>query len=91
MRYVQPLHRYLFSLSVKERVAFARRVGSNKSHLHNIAYGLKPCSAELAVAIERETGGLVPVEVTRPKVDWAYIRGSARPKQRRARVRELAA
>ncbi len=60
------------SLSILERLAFAGRVKSTKGHLQNIAYGYRPCSPVLAVAIELETKG----EVTRQELlpnDWRQL------------------
>lgn len=59
-------------LSISERLAFAVRVKSTKGHLQNIAYGYRPCSPVLAVAIEFETKG----EVTRQELlpnDWKQL------------------
>jgi DNA-binding transcriptional regulator YdaS (Cro superfamily) len=48
------LKTYLFSLSVEDREAFAKKCGTSRFHLQNAAYG-KPINAKLAVAIERES------------------------------------
>lgn len=39
------------------REAFASRCGVALGHIRNVMYGTRDCSAELAVAIERESGG----------------------------------
>lgn len=54
-----------------ERESFAVACGSTLGHLQNIGYGYKPCSAALAVAIERVSGGAV----TRPELvpEWRDI------------------
>lgn len=62
------------SLSVPERASFALRCNTTKGHLGNVAYGCRRCAAELAVAIERESGGRVRAEATCPDVDWSVIR-----------------
>lgn len=52
---------YLLSLPVKERETFARRCGTSYAHLRNVAYRQKPCAQELAIAVEKESGGSVSV------------------------------
>ncbi|RTL35399.1 MAG: hypothetical protein EKK49_07435 [Rhodocyclaceae bacterium] len=69
---------YLFKLPVAERVLFARRCKSTYGHLRNVAYGHKPCSAELAMEIERESKRAVPCESLCPGADWAVVRNSGR-------------
>lgn len=65
---------FWLSLSVAERPDFASRCETTAGHLRNIAYGSKPCAEKLAIAIERESGGVVRCESLRPDVDWAYLR-----------------
>ena len=62
------------SIPTDERDAFAARCNTTRGHLGNVAYGIKPCAAGLAVAIERESRGKVRAEVTCPDVDWSVIR-----------------
>lgn len=68
---------YLFGMPMDHRIAFARRCGTSYGHLRNVAYGQKPCAAELAIRVELESGGAVCCEALRPDVDWAYLRGTA--------------
>lgn len=70
------LKSFYMSLSVIERDDFARRCNTTRAHLTNISYGLKSCGESLAICIERESGGVVRCEDTRPDVDWAYLRGT---------------
>jgi hypothetical protein len=59
------LKTFLKSLPDDEaRAAFALRCESTLGHVRNVSYGLRPCSTELAVAIERESDGAV----TRPEL-----------------------
>lgn len=64
--------------SDEKREAFARSCGTTLNYLKLIAYNRngkgKRASASLAVEVDRESGGLVPVEVLRPDVDWDYVR-----------------
>lgn len=72
------LKKYLFSMQVSEREQFAVRCGSTYGHLRNVAYGHKPCSAELAMEIERESGAAVRCEILCPGADWATVRNAPR-------------
>lgn len=49
------LKTFIFSLTVPEREAFAKKCDTSRHHLQNAAYGYKPIGAKLAVAIERES------------------------------------
>lgn len=62
---------FWLSMSVAERGAFARRCGTTFSHLRNVAYGQKSAAPELAIAIEKESGGEVRAELMRP--DCAHL------------------
>lgn len=79
----QLLLTFLNSLSPADREAFAERCNTSVGHLKNVAYGYKPCSAELAIAVERETVRQVTCESLCPDVDWAYVRGTTKSAPRR--------
>ena len=49
------LKKLLLSLPLAERKRFAAACESSLGHLQNVMYGYKPCQAELASAIERES------------------------------------
>lgn len=51
------LKTYFFSLEPDDREGFARRCGTTRGHMQNVAYGYREPSTELAVAIERESAG----------------------------------
>lgn len=73
------LRDYLRSLPGDDaREAFAAASGTTLNYLKLIAYNRsgkgKRAGAALAVRIDRASGGMVPVEVLRPDVDWAYLR-----------------
>jgi DNA-binding transcriptional regulator YdaS (Cro superfamily) len=72
------LEAFLKTMTLKERAVFAERCDTSSGHLHNIAYGCKPCREALAIKIERESAGRVIVEELRPDVDWAVIRGKCK-------------
>lgn len=60
-----------------EREDFAKRCGSSVGYLNLVASGNARAGEGLAINIERESAGKVPVETTRPDVDWAVIRATA--------------
>lgn len=41
--------------------------------------GLRKLPADLCIQIEKTTSGAVRCEDLRPDVDWAYLRGTAKP------------
>lgn len=51
---------YLAARSIKP-ADFARRIGCDRSNFHRIVKGDAKPSLALAVAIERETAGVIPV------------------------------
>ncbi|OLU23102.1 hypothetical protein BVH03_23015 [Pseudomonas sp. PA15(2017)] len=56
---------------------FAACCGTSLGQLKQVAYGHRRASAALSISLDRETGGRVPCEETRPDIDWAYLRGKA--------------
>lgn len=66
------LKTFLSDMTVVDRESFAKRCDSTRGVLQNIMYGVRPCSAELAVAVERESGGVVRRWDLRPD-DWWRI------------------
>ena len=64
----------------KKREEFAVRVGTTLGQLKQMAYGNRPCKAEYAINIDRESKGKVPMSVIRPDVDWAYVGTAGRRK-----------
>ncbi|MDZ7892358.1 MAG: YdaS family helix-turn-helix protein [Rhodoferax sp.] len=53
------LKKFITPLSKAERELFASQCETTKGHLQNVMYGIKPCATNLAVLIERESGGKV--------------------------------
>ena len=62
------LKSFLSPLDAAARDKFAGRCKTSKGHLQNVMYGLKTCSTNLAVHIERESGGVVTRKELR--ADW---------------------
>ncbi len=71
------LYSYWQSLSAEGREQFAGRCGTTVPYMRHIVYGTRSVGGKLSVAIDRETGGRVPVESLSPDIDWAYIRGTS--------------
>lgn len=63
---------HLKSLPPDQREELARQCGTSVGHLRNMSYGYRPCSPELAAAIERHTQGAVTRQELRP-TDWHLI------------------
>lgn len=53
------LKTFFFGLPQEEREMFARKCSTSVGHIRNVAYGDRTASVELAVSIERESGGQV--------------------------------
>jgi len=62
---------YLRPLSTQQRTELAQRAGTSFLHLRNVAFSSKKCGIPLAVALERETGGVVRRWDLRD--DWALL------------------
>ena len=61
--------------------AFASRCSTSSGQLKQIAYGNRRASAQLCIAIERESCCAVRCEVLRPDIEWSFIRGTAEPNE----------
>lgn len=72
------LHSFLSSMDMDQRQAFAAGTGYSLRSLENVGYKTAAAGPKMAIAIERESGGLVPVELICPDADWSYIRGTAK-------------
>ncbi|WP_324710120.1 transcriptional regulator [Pseudomonas citronellolis] len=70
---------YIKQLQSKTDVdELASKCGTSVGQLKQVAYGHRRASASLAIDLDRETGGVVACEETRPDIDWAYLRGRQR-------------
>ena len=63
------LKTYLSPLNTEERDAFSAKCLTTRGHLQNVMYGIRPCATDLAVNVERESGGAVRRWDLRPD-DW---------------------
>jgi DNA-binding transcriptional regulator YdaS (Cro superfamily) len=71
---MESLRSYLNSLPVPEQEAYAERCGTSLGYLRKVISLKVRVREALAIALERESGGAVSVDETRPDVDWAYLR-----------------
>ena len=69
---------YLKSLDLPARQGFASRCDTSVDYLFQLGRGDRKTKIQLAVTIERESGGMVTCEDMLPDVDWAYLRNTAR-------------
>ncbi len=65
---------YLNSIPPVERSGFAERCRTSFDYLRQIAYGNRACSAELAIDLERESGGVLRCEDLNNRADWKFVR-----------------
>lgn len=75
---MHPLLAYLNGLPVEERGQFAARCETSVGYLRKAVSTGQLLGEGLCINIERESGGVVRCEQLRPKVDWAYLRGTAK-------------
>lgn len=78
------LRYYLNSLSVLEQAALAERCGTTLNYLRKAISKGQRLGETLCINLERESHGVVVCEELRPDVDWAYLRGTVRPKSVRS-------
>ena len=64
-------------MKAAERRAIASELGINDDYLYQVLTGRRNGTAELCVQIEKATHGAVRCEDLMPRVDWAYLRGTA--------------
>lgn len=69
---MEPLKRFLSSLTVAQREEFAERCRTSWPFLRNISYGYRVAGEKLCVRIERESFGAVTRRDLRPD-DWHEI------------------
>ncbi len=66
---------YWRALEAEQRRDFAKRCETSVGYLELVATGHRKMSGDLALLVERESGGDVPVETTRPQAAWEVVRG----------------
>lgn len=61
---------FLRHMSAEQREPFAKSCDTSLGHLRNVAYGYRPCAAELAVLIEDVSGRQVTRQELCPDNWW---------------------
>ena len=75
------LREYIKTLDAAEREAFSAAIGTSIGYLRK-AISLGQClNPAVVVEIERATRGKITAEQLRPDVDWAYVRGTRKPRR----------
>jgi hypothetical protein len=68
------LKTYWTSLDAEKREQFVSRCSpTSKGHIQNVMYGVRPCSADLAVLMERHSDGKVTVEESGCDCKWVRL------------------
>lgn len=68
------LKTYLNSLPPAERQLFGERCGTSFAYLRQVGYQNRPCSMELAITLDRESGGVLQLEQLCPHTDWDVVK-----------------
>lgn len=76
---MEKLRAYLNGLTPDDQSAFAQRCGTSIGYLRKAISKGQKLGESTVIAIDRESGGVVPCESLRPDVDWAYLRGRRAP------------
>jgi DNA-binding transcriptional regulator YdaS (Cro superfamily) len=74
---MKSLHAYLNGLETAKQADYAIRSGTTVGYLRKAISKGQKLSEGLCINLERESKGAVPVEDTRPDVDWGYLRQRA--------------
>lgn len=73
---MEKLREYLNGLSKEMRIRYATACGTTEGYLRKAVSVRCQLGADLCIALERESDGVVTCEALRPDVDWAFIRGT---------------
>jgi DNA-binding transcriptional regulator YdaS (Cro superfamily) len=65
---------YLKSLDAAAQKSFADRCQTSVQYLFQVARGERKPKFDLAVRVDRESGGAVVYRKLLPNVDWSYVR-----------------
>lgn len=83
------LRLYLNSLAPDDQESYAKRCGTTVGYLRKAISARQRIAESTAIALDRESGGRVPVESVRPDVDWSYLRGTSKRSSRLATSRRV--
>lgn len=74
---MESLRSYLNSLPRDAQDEYARRCETSVGYLRKALSTKERIAESTAIALERESSGVVLVEDIRPDVDWGYLRGTS--------------
>ena len=71
---IQPLIDEITSIAGKPaREEFAKQCGTSLNMLQQVGYGNRSCSLNLAIGIDKATGGRLQFQKLYPDVDWPFV------------------
>lgn len=76
VKHCMPLKKYFRTLSKAQKEAFAERCDTTVDYMKLIIFGVRSCTAKLAIDIDRESEGAVKCEELCPEADFQYLRES---------------
>jgi DNA-binding transcriptional regulator YdaS (Cro superfamily) len=76
------LKKFWSGMKMVDRERFAAACGTTAGYIRNIVYGPRPCPVWLAVAIDRESGGILDCRDLAPEIDWTYLEARLRTSPR---------
>ncbi len=74
IKHCMPLKKYFKTLSKDQKEDFAQRCETTVDYLKLIIFGVRSCTAKLAIDIDRESNGAVKCEELCPDADFKYLR-----------------
>lgn len=76
VKHCMPLKKYFRTLSKAQKEDFAIRCETTVDYMKLIIFGVRSCTAKLAIDIDRESHGAVKCEELCPDADFKYLRDS---------------
>ena len=76
------LHTVWMGMTQTKREAFCEKIGTSMGHVPQIMYGHKPTRITLAINMDKETKGEIPMWESRPDVDWDYVLKALKRRER---------
>lgn len=76
VKHCMPLKKYFRTLTKAQKEDFAARCDTTVDYMKLIIFGVRSCTAKLAIDIDRESNGAVKCEELCPDADFQYLRDS---------------
>jgi DNA-binding transcriptional regulator YdaS (Cro superfamily) len=84
---MEKLIEFLNSLEPSDQAAFAEACGTSVGYLRKACSKGQKLGDNICINIERESQGKVTCEDLRPDVDWAYLRGTKKNREKHHEMR----